>query len=115
MHAFQQGPASPPARSGPTAIQLNIPDKTPDEVERRGSATVRPVGHRRTSGGLSGQYSTSMPSSGGYFPEDAAEDLDDESASRRRAREDKRRALKAAWGIDTRTCETRKAPLFLLC
>lgn len=49
-----------------------------------------------------------MPTSGGYFPEGVAGDAGDEAANarreRQRERENKRRALKAAWGTDTRAC-----------
>jgi hypothetical protein len=107
MHAF--GPSgkapSPPPRTGPTSIQLNVPEKSPEDAERRASASAaRPIGaHRRSGGGLSGQYSSSVPSGGGLFPDDGQpENPEDESVNRRRAREEKRRALKAAWGIDTR-------------
>jgi len=55
-------------------------------------------------GGLTGQYSTSMPASGGYFPD--VNQLPDEAANarkeRQKQREEKRKALKAAWGTDTR-------------
>jgi hypothetical protein len=48
-----------------------------------------------------------MPASGGYFPD--VDQLDDEVAmmrkERQRQREEKRRALKAAWGTDTRELE----------
>lgn len=45
-----------------------------------------------------------MPSSGGYFPQAVDEDDEHERArkEREREREAKRRALKAAWGIDER-------------
>lgn len=105
MQAFRAGSPSTPGtgtRTGPAVAQL-AGEKT--EVRRGSASAARAIGsHRRTSGGLSGQYSTSMPATGGYFPEDAAleEDPDDEEAHRRRAREDKHRALQAAWGIDTR-------------
>jgi hypothetical protein len=45
-----------------------------------------------------------MPASGGYFPD--VDQLEDDVAlmrkERQRQREEKRRALKAAWGTDTR-------------
>ena len=91
-------PAPAPARPGTTSISLVSP---PNKEE--GARRV-PKAPRRTSGGLSGQYSTSMPASGGYFPD--VGQLDDEMAlmrkERQRQREEKRRALKAAWGTDTR-------------
>ncbi|KAJ9112590.1 hypothetical protein QFC19_000609 [Naganishia cerealis] len=61
--------------------------------------------------GLTGQYSTSLPASGGYFPPhtagDAAVDNEnhwelDERKRRQRERDQKHRALQAAWGIDER-------------
>ncbi|RSH80338.1 uncharacterized protein EHS24_008914 [Apiotrichum porosum] len=97
------GAAAPaPPRTGPTAISLPppVPAKT-GEHERRASAAARPTSGRRSSGGLSGQYSTSVPTSGGgYFGGEAPQE-DEETAWRRRQREEKQRALKAAWGIDT--------------
>lgn len=112
MRAFGLQQQTTPPRTGPTTIQLDVPEKTPDEMERRGSAAAgaRPIGARRTSGGLSGQYSTSMPS-GGYFPPaaDEPEENLDESEYRRRQRDEKRRALKAAWGTDTRMYASHSA------
>jgi hypothetical protein len=60
--------------------------------------------------GLTGQYSTSLPASGGYFPSHGAggasgEQNDwevDERRRREREREHKHKALQAAWGIDER-------------
>ena len=77
-----------------------------DGPTKRAQAALdkKPTAPRRTSGGLTGQYSTSMPTSGGYFPE-MQEPKDDAEMARRerqRHREEKRKALKAAWGIDTR-------------
>lgn len=99
MQAFNGPAAAQPARTGPPSISLVSPPTTKEEVRRV------PKAPRRTSGGLSGQYSTSMPASGGYFPD--LEQADDEVAimrkERQRQREEKRRALKAAWGTDTRT------------
>jgi len=45
-----------------------------------------------------------MPSSGGYFPEmkESSDEAEVARRDRQRQREEKRRALKAAWGIDTR-------------
>jgi hypothetical protein len=60
--------------------------------------------------GLTGQYSTSLPASGGYFPSHASgaaggEEDDweqDEGKRRQRERDQKHRALQAAWGMDER-------------
>lgn len=60
--------------------------------------------------GLTGQYSTSLPASGGYFPQatgqkasDQGNDWEAEERRRReREREHKHKALQAAWGIDER-------------
>jgi hypothetical protein len=61
--------------------------------------------------GLTGQYSTSLPASGGYFPThtaggaggDEKNDWEvDERRRREREREHKHKALQAAWGIDER-------------
>lgn len=99
MQAFHAPAAAQPARTNPPSISLVSPPSTTKEEPRR-----VPKAPRRTSGGLSGQYSTSMPASGGYFPD--VDQLDDEVAmmrkERQRQREEKRRALKAAWGTDTR-------------
>ncbi|KAJ9123125.1 hypothetical protein QFC22_001316 [Naganishia vaughanmartiniae] len=58
--------------------------------------------------GLTGQYSTSLPASGGYFPTHASGGAGveedewelDEGKRRQRERDQKHRALQAAWGID---------------
>lgn len=86
-------PPLPPAKDnneGPTRRAQAVLDKKPTT--------------RRTSGGLTGQYSTSMPTSGGYFPnmDEPADEAELARRDRQRQREDKRRALKAAWGIDNR-------------
>lgn len=63
-----------------------------------------PNSRRVSGGGLTGQYSTSMPASGGYFP-DADAEVDEAALMRKerqKERDSKRRALKAAWGIDNR-------------
>ena len=91
----------PPAPAKDVAYAEPIPERT----SRRGQTAVRQGGAaRRTSGGLTGQYSTSVPASGGYFPDQ--DEPDDEASTLRRERQaqrdQKRRALKAAWGIDTR-------------
>lgn len=86
------------------------PSKSPPLSQRAQSALrhgAPPYNRARSSGGgaLSGQYSTSMPSSGGYFPQQVEDGDEHERArkERERERESKRRALKAAWGIDERT------------
>lgn len=54
------------------------------------------------SGGLSAQYSTSMPNSGGYFAVTSGGDGGvDERRQKEKEREQKRRAMQAAWGVDT--------------
>ena len=101
-----------PTRTGPS-VSLATPPVPPakdinEGSTRRAQAAIdrKPTSNpRRTSGGLTGQYSTSMPTSGGYFPDMAAEPTDEAEIARRerqRQREEKRRALKAAWGIDNR-------------
>ena len=59
--------------------------------------------------GLSGQYSTSLPVSDGYFPHAAGHSSNgqndweaEERRRREREREHKHKALQAAWGIDER-------------
>jgi hypothetical protein len=113
----------PPSETQPQAIPTGPlpvreqqapppPTKSPPLSQRAQSALRQgaPPYHRARSsghgGGLSGQYSTSMPSSGGYFPQAVDDDDEHERArkERERERESKRRALKAAWGIDEREC-----------
>lgn len=112
MHAFNEpgkaaAPVSASAR-GPSTIQLSPPE--PPAKEGKNTETAQPrraprqSNRRPEGGGLTGQYSTSMPSAGGYFP-DPGEPMDEAALARRerqKQREEKRRALKAAWGIDTR-------------
>jgi hypothetical protein len=101
MQAFHGQTAQQPARTTPTSVSVAPPPPVPAKEEPRRVPSRAP---RRTSGGLSGQYSTSMPASGGYFPD--VDQLEDDVAlmrkERQRQREEKRRALKAAWGTDTR-------------
>ena len=115
MSAFNGAPLQSPPRTGPSAISLASPPAPPpkdvvaeNHVSRRTHAAVRqapPSSNRRASGGgLTGQYSTSMPASGGYFP-DPNEPIDEAAMQRKerqRERDAKRRALKAAWGTDNR-------------
>ncbi|WVR05295.1 hypothetical protein IAU60_002309 [Kwoniella sp. DSM 27419] len=111
MQAFNGPAVQSPPRTGPTTISLSSPPVVPPKDEtsekpahRRGTSGARAVNTRRVSGGgLTGQYSTSMPSSGGYFP-NMEEPMDEAAIMRRerqREREAKRQALKAAWGTDT--------------
>jgi hypothetical protein len=117
MRAFNGAPpAAPvPVRTGPTTISHASPPVVPakDLPEESGhkrapSATAaRTTAPRRTSGGLTGQYSVSMPVSGGYFP-NPDQQLDEAAMARKERqnqREAKRRALKAAWGTDNRACD----------
>jgi hypothetical protein len=101
MQAFHGQAAQQTARTTPTSVSVAPPPPVPAKEEPRRVPSRAP---RRTSGGLSGQYSTSMPASGGYFPD--VDQLEDDVAlmrkERQRQREEKRRALKAAWGTDTR-------------
>ncbi|OCF36475.1 hypothetical protein I316_01724 [Kwoniella heveanensis BCC8398] len=118
MQAFHPPPVQSPPRTGPTTISLSSPPVPPakdiptDGAERvphrrapSGNKHGIPANTRRVSGGgLTGQYSTSMPASGGYFPAMSDEPTDEAELMRRerqREREAKRQALKAAWGIDT--------------
>ena len=114
MQAFNGAPVTFPPRTGPTTIALASPPPPPppakdagDGVSKRAQVATRhaPSTSRRAGGGgLTGQYSTSMPASGGYFP-DMEEPTDEAALARRerqKEREQKRKALKAAWGIDTR-------------
>lgn len=110
--------ATTPPRSSPAAISHAPPPTVPPKDKDRPGVREREIKiadggrrpssstRRRTSeGGLTGTYSTSVPSGGGYFPEHKEVDEDEAELSRRersRAREEKQRALKAAWGIDTR-------------
>ncbi|ORY27199.1 hypothetical protein BCR39DRAFT_560142 [Naematelia encephala] len=107
MRAFNGAPVQSPPR-GPTTISLSSPPVPPSKDlpegngHKRAQSAMRAQATRRQSGGLTGQYSTSMPASGGYFP-DPDEGTDDASTARRdrqKQRDDKRRALKAAWGTD---------------
>lgn len=127
MHAFKEKTEPTPPRTAPVAISHAVPpavppkekvrvEEPPKDIRRPQEGTRRPSGsaRRRTSeGGLTGTYSTSVPSGGGYFPDPTPEEDDDEEAQSRkaryRAREEKQRALKAAWGIDTRKTRTEKA------
>ncbi|GMK58878.1 hypothetical protein CspeluHIS016_0603200 [Cutaneotrichosporon spelunceum] len=95
------GDKEPLPRTVPQVVAPALPPK--DNVgARRTSAAARNV-PRRTSGGLSGQYSTSYPTSGGHFPNQDVLPEDETPTSpqyQRRQKEEKQRALKAAWGID---------------
>ncbi|KLT43630.1 hypothetical protein CC85DRAFT_327175 [Cutaneotrichosporon oleaginosum] len=100
-------PKESPSRTGPTAISHAPPPPVPPKdiagAPRRPSAAAARSMPRRTSGGLSGQYSTSYPTGGGYFPnQDIVPDDETPTSPRyqRRQKEEKQRALKAAWGID---------------
>jgi hypothetical protein len=116
MQAFGERPVQAPLKQGPSMISLASPpvppakEVNPDAVPRRSHATAMKHGstsRRVSGGGLTGQYSTSMPSSGGYFPDANAAPMDEATLARQerqRQREEKRRALKAAWGIDNREC-----------
>ncbi|ADV19588.1 hypothetical protein I305_03019 [Cryptococcus gattii E566] len=112
MKAFEkpESPVAPPR--GPSTISLSPPvppaKDTPRDVsepDRRRPSRGISTGRRSAGDGLTGQYSTSMPSDGGYFPNIGEEDPQDEVTlariERQRERESKRKALKAAWGIDT--------------
>ncbi|WVF72058.1 hypothetical protein IAT40_006870 [Kwoniella sp. CBS 6097] len=118
MQAFHPPPVQSPPRTGPTTISLSSPpvppakdipldagDRPPHRRAPSGNRHGIPANSRRVSGGgLTGQYSTSMPASGGYFPAMSDEPTDEAELMRRerqREREAKRQALKAAWGIDT--------------
>ncbi|KAK4686390.1 hypothetical protein P7C73_g3737, partial [Tremellales sp. Uapishka_1] len=107
MQAFDRVPVTSPPRTA-TTISLASPPLPPPKSESKGPSKTQQGRHaapRRISGGLGGQYSTSMPSSGGYFPDAVSEEPMDEAAmarkDRQKERENKRRALKAAWGTDT--------------
>ncbi|WRT67268.1 uncharacterized protein IL334_004235 [Kwoniella shivajii] len=118
MQAFRAPPVQSPPPKGPTTISLSSPPVPPAKdvpveqsdkpAHRRGQSGNRigaPAASRRVSGGgLTGQYSTSMPSSGGYFPNMGGVPQDEASFARmerQRERDAKRQAIKAAWGIDT--------------
>lgn len=112
MKAFHKSasPVVPPR--GPNTISLSPPappaKDTPRDIpesDRRRPSRGISTGRRSAGGGLTGQYSTSVPKDGGYFPNIGEEDPQDEATlariERQRERESKRKALKAAWGIDT--------------
>jgi hypothetical protein len=83
-------------RSHPSSGQHSAPIPT--------ASSRQPINRRVSGGGLTGQYSTSIPSGGGYFP-DVKAPQDEASLARmdrEREKEMKQRALKAAWGIDER-------------
>ena len=106
---------SPQRKEQPTqpAVQHATPPIPPTKDTEQGptkraqaALRERPThsAQRRTSGGLTGQYSTSVPS-GGYFASVMDEPMSEAALAQRerqREREQKRRALKAAWGIDER-------------
>ncbi|WVQ71715.1 hypothetical protein IAR50_001256 [Cryptococcus sp. DSM 104548] len=112
MRAFGKDakPAAPPTpQRGPSSISLAAPtppakdSPTGEQPERRRPGRAVP-GRHPGGGGLTGQYSTSMPTDGGYFPNDDGEPQDEAAILRmekQRERDAKRMALKAAWGIDT--------------
>lgn len=122
MKAFQkpESPVAPPR--GPSTISLSPPippakdiPRDVSEPDRRRPSRGISTGRRSAGDGLTGQYSTSMPSDGGYFPNIGEEDPQDEVTlariERQRERESKRKALKAAWGIDTRkpSCQKKES------
>lgn len=83
-----------------------MPEKeaaAPKEVEPK-RIPVQRSGSSRAGGGLTGQYSSSVPSGGAYFPEveEPTNEADIARMERLREKEMKRRALKAAWGVDER-------------
>ncbi|WVO13928.1 hypothetical protein L204_101553 [Cryptococcus depauperatus] len=100
-----------PLQRGPSTISLTPPvppakESSRDTVEADRRRPSRAIPARRAAGGgLTGQYSTSMPTDGGYFPNLGDAGPQDEAGiarmERQREREAKRMALKAAWGIDT--------------
>ncbi|ODO10758.1 hypothetical protein I350_01355 [Cryptococcus amylolentus CBS 6273] len=101
--------APPPPQRGPSSISLSAPappakdSPKAEQPERRRPGRAIP-GRRPGGGGLTGQYSTSMPTDGGYFPNEEDEPQDEAAILRmekQKEREAKRMALKAAWGIDT--------------
>lgn len=110
-------PEAPPMPRSNTTISLATPPLPPakdtnDGPTRRAQAALdkKPTNRRTSGGGLTGQYSTSMPTSGGYFPnmDDATDEAEMARRDRQKQRDEKRRALKAAWGIDTRTSLLRE-------
>ncbi|WVQ78361.1 hypothetical protein IAT38_000446 [Cryptococcus sp. DSM 104549] len=110
MRAFNKEKAQPPApppQRGPTTISLSpppIPAKDSPKAETPGGTGVATPGRRMGGGGLTGQYSTSMPTGGGYFPNFDEEPMDEAAMARmerQKERDTKRKALKAAWGVDT--------------
>lgn len=72
--------------------------------------TNKPRAYRHLSspgvvGSLQEEYSQSLPNSGGYFSAGGTKNEGvDERRVRQREREQKRKALQAAWGIDEREC-----------
>ncbi|BEI83623.1 hypothetical protein CcaverHIS002_0402270 [Cutaneotrichosporon cavernicola] len=79
-----------------------VPPKDNDGGARSPTVATRNM-PRRTSGGLSAQYSTSYPTGGGHFPNQDVLPEDETPTSpryQRRQKEEKQRALQAAWGID---------------
>lgn len=109
MQAFNKNgvpvpPAGPRKESTISLSDAAEPVRRPDHGHRQKSSMSATARRSSNGGGLTGQYSTSMPSSGGYFPE-PSEPQDEASIARKERqaqREAKRRALKAAWGIDER-------------
>lgn len=109
MSAFRRPGESgtTPNTTSPAKPAPELPAKeTPTRNDKR-TSVQRPASR---TGGLTGQYSSSVPTEGAYFPDmneptDEAEILRQE---RLREKEQKRLALKAAWGVDTR--KSRAAP-----
>ena len=110
MSAFRRPgdprPSTSPAKPGapaPDVPEKDVPVAVPEKTEPRRVAVQR-AGSSRTGGGLTGQYSSSVPSAGAYFPQDDEPTNEAELArmDRLREKEMKRRALKAAWGVDER-------------
>ena len=94
-----------PAKEPVAQADSGAPERTSRRAAAAAAARNGGTGGRRASGGgLTGQYSTSVPATGGYFPD--MDKPNDEASMMRRDRQNqrdqKRRALKAAWGIDNR-------------
>ncbi len=75
-------------------------------LSQRAQQTLQQSRHTTSPGvsGLSAAYSTSLPNSGGYFAQGLGPDGGelDERRQRQRDRENKRKAMQAAWGVDIR-------------
>lgn len=107
----------PALGSGTASTSNDVSRRAPHKTHHKKHSSKHGQGVTSPRGeGLTGQYSTSLPASGGYFPAHApggaaSNDKNDwevdERRRRERERDHKHRALQAAWGIDERESSSR--------